>query len=152
MSEPLTKRHRAFCARVIAGENLSDSWAGSALDVGKEPGSAASSSVSGSRMAARYADYIAAGKMERASESAPLEDLNLEDVSAIMSEISDVLIESAMVAESSGHVQLSASLRSGALLHHNRSARVQRVQGDTPDKVEAYDANAALERILCQCR
>lgn len=107
--------------------------------------------VAASRLSKEVAARVAFLKRQRAADAAPSEELNLEDLGAIMAGISDVLIESAAIAELNGHVALSAALRRAAVTHVNRAGRVQRVQGDAPDKAESFDACGALERIICQC-
>ncbi|MBO6603682.1 MAG: hypothetical protein JJ949_10650 [Roseicyclus sp.] len=152
-SVPLKPRAESFARRVVQGATLKEAWQASARAVGARVPGDGGAQVGGSRAAAtpKIAERIAFLKREKASQAAPVENISLEDVVAIMSEISDLLIESAMLAEQSGHDNLSVSLREAALAHHNRAGRVQRVQGDTPNKAEAYDASAALDRILCHC-
>ena len=152
-SVPLKPRAESFVQHVLQGATLKAAWQASARDVGARVPGDGGAQVGGSRAAAtpKIAERIAFLKRQRAADAAPSEELNLEDLGAIMAGISDALIESAAIAELNGHVALSAALRRAAVTHVNRAGRVQRVQGDAPDKAESFDACGALERIICQC-
>lgn len=140
MLEPKTKRHRSFCERVARGEPLGEAWSHSARDVGKRPGSRAADNVSGSRNAAKFADWIAHLKKKEAERAAERQQpVNAGTIANLQEEITAVLLRAADAASRSGSQSVATSLRKLVGIHVGRVSRSTRDADVPAGKTERVD-------------
>lgn len=152
MKVPKNKRHSAWVERVLAGEKYGEAWGNSAHDVGIEPGSHAANNVSGSRLASKYADYLAVEKARRASGVISASPITAETVSELMQEITETLVRAANAASKAGSQSTATSIRRLISTHVGRVHRATVGAGKEPDALPIFDSDEALMRLhWCDC-
>jgi len=150
--EPKSNRHIAFVERVLAGEGYGEAWTSSAHDVGVKPGSQAANNVSGSRLASKYADYLATEKTRRASCVTKAPPVTAESVGDLMQEITETLVRAADAASKAGSQSTATSIRRLISTHVGRVHRATAGAEKEPDAPPAFDFDSALQRLhWCVC-
>jgi len=151
--EPKSARQRAFCERVASGERLGEAWAASALDVGKEPSSKAANNVSGSRMAAKFADYIAELKQARAdARNQNKQPVTRESIHRLLEEVTAALLDASRAASAAGADGVGQQLHKTIIVHAGRSGRASARAPESEKRGPKFDSDAALKRIFwCTC-
>lgn len=153
MLEPKTKRHRSFCDRVVAGEPLGEAWSASARDVGKRPGSRAADNVSGSRNAAKFADFIAAKRAEiAAARAAGVEPITRASVHDLLESVTGALMAGSRAASAAGATNLAQQMNRLIVLHSGRQGRASARAPKDEKEQPTFDPSAPLQRLKwCTC-
>ena len=153
MKAPKSARHRAFCDRIVAGERLGEAWGASARDVGKEPGTTKANNVGGSRMAAKYSDYIAHLKKERAdARSLNTQPVTRESIHTLLEEVTAALMDASKAASAAGADGIAQQLHKTIVVHAGRNARATVRAPKSEKRGPQFDSEAALQRIFwCNC-
>ncbi|MEM9709713.1 MAG: hypothetical protein AAF871_13095 [Pseudomonadota bacterium] len=107
--------------------------------------------VSASRAARRVADRVIQLKAELAKAKAPPPPLNPEEISALMRDISNGLLNAARVVAAHGHESLASRIRKSAITHSGRRMRTSRFIGEI-SKAQKVNLDEALDRLpVCDC-